>query len=231
VKIEFENDGSDVIFRISDYDQIIEKALQICFYGRDREAYIKRFPAATPHLEAVKQHYRKHAEEMFLQAVYQRPVPWQAGLLATIERLESSSANWWLTGSCATCIRGVPLNPHDIDIMVDSKDIPELTEIFADVIIEPIINTEDWVTKDFGVLFLHCRIDIASDPQDSLDDPEPGDCGPYARARLEEIVWEGHRVRVPPLELQLQVNRRRQRGERVHLIEQFMEKTKQEAEQ
>jgi hypothetical protein len=104
VKIEFENDDSDVIFRVADVDQFIEKALQICFYGRDREAYIKRFPAATAHLESIKQRYRKHAEEMFLQLVCQWPVPWRAGLLVAIERLESSSANWWLTGSCATCI-------------------------------------------------------------------------------------------------------------------------------
>ena len=81
------------------------------------------------------------------------------------------------------------------------------------------------MTKDFGVIFLYARIDIASDPQDSLDDPEPVDCGPYAKRNLEELVWNGYVIKVPPIELQLNVNRRRERLDRVELIEAYMNKT------
>jgi hypothetical protein len=65
------------------------------------------------------------------------------------------------------------MNPHDVDIMTDSKSIEEITDVFSDYLIEPIVDTNGWLTKDFGVIFLHARIDIASDPQEILDIPEP----------------------------------------------------------
>lgn len=116
------------------------------------------------------------------------------------------------------------MNPHDVDIMIDSRSIDEITEVFSDCLIEPIVDTNGWLTKDFGVIFLHARIDIASDPQGILDIPEPVDCGPYTRQNLEIINWNGYEIKIPPLELQLNVNRRRERMDRVKLIEDFMYK-------
>ncbi len=223
MKIEFARTRDVVTFRVSDFSAPLEEALRMCFYQQDGGDYIKNFPASTPDLEKIMAHYEKHAEEMFLQLVYLRPIPWETGLLKFLERARNSQIDWWLTGSCAACLRGIALNPHDIDIMVDGRDVGLARELFRDVIIEPIIDTQGWVTKDFGVLFMDCRIDIASDPSSSLDEPEPADCGPYAKEHLETIDWRGYRVRIPPLALQLNVNRRRQRLERVRLIEEFMQ--------
>ena len=41
--------------------------------------------------------------------------------------------------------------------------------------------------EEFGVVFLHCRIDIACGPDTILDKPEPSDCGPTAQRDLETI--------------------------------------------
>jgi hypothetical protein len=174
----------------------------------------------------AKTRYERYSEEMFLQLVYQRPIPWKKGLLEFLNRVNNSDVDWWLTGSCAACIRGINMNPHDVDIMVDSRSVDLINELFRDDIIEPIIDTNGWLTKDFGVLFIHCRIDIASDPQSSLDEPEPVDCGPYAKSKLETIVWNGYEVKIPPIELQLNVNQRRQRLERVRLIEEYIKSRK-----
>jgi hypothetical protein len=106
--------------------------------------------------------------------------------------------------------------------MIDSKNTEEITDVFSDYLIEPIVNTNGWLTKDFGVIFLHARIDIASDPQNILDIPEPVDCGPYAKQNLETINWNGYEIKIPPLELQINVNRRRGRMDRVKLIEEFI---------
>jgi hypothetical protein len=222
MNIEFLKSDDTVTFRVSNFSNPIEDALRMCFYEKIDDAYIKRFPASTPYLDKIMAHYEKYAEEMFLQLVYQHPIPWEKGLLEFARRVSHSDVDWWLTGSCAACIRGVRMSPHDVDIMVDSRCVALITDLFRDNIIEPIIDTNGWLTKDFGVLFLHCRIDIASDPQGSLDEPEPVDCGPYAKSRLESIAWNGYNVRIPPIELQLNVNRRRQRTERVELIEEYM---------
>lgn len=219
MKIQFEHEADQVVFRITAFSAWIEKALRMCFYEQEGEGFVKRFPTNTPDLERIMAHYEAHAEEMFLQLVYRRPVPWEDGLRRFLERAQNTGIRWWLTGSCATCLRGVNLNPHDVDIMIDAEDVPRVREVFRDVVIEPIIDTNGWLTKDFGVLFDRCRIDIASDPQACLDEPEPVDCGPYARKHLETVEWEGFEVPVPPIELQLSANRRRERHARVQRIE------------
>jgi hypothetical protein len=102
--------------------------------------------------------------------------------------------------------------------MFDSVDAHRFAEVFADDLIEPLVDTEGWLTKDFGVVFRHARVDLASDPVAALDEPAPIDCGPYARAHLEEVEWNGFTIRVPPLALHLEVNRRRGRMDRAEAI-------------
>ena len=45
------------------------------------------------------------------------------------------------------------------------------------------------------------------------------------KRNLEELNWNGYVIKVPPLELQLNVTRRRERIDRVELIEEYMNKT------
>ncbi|MBN2830288.1 MAG: hypothetical protein JXR56_08205 [Candidatus Cloacimonetes bacterium] len=164
---------------------------------------------------------------MFSQLGYFIPVPWEAALEEFCHEIKGSGIRWWLTGSCAACIRGIALNPHDVDIMIDARDKELIEELFADSIIEPILDTNGWVTKDFGVIFKHARIDIASDPSPVLDDPKPVDCGPYALAHLETIEWRGHTIKVPPLHLQEYVNEKRGRTDRAKLIREFRQQNEQ----
>lgn len=222
MRIEFEEVGNDVVFRVCDFENKYEDILKMCFYQRDGKGYIKQYPAQTRNIERIKRHYFENAMEMFSQLGYFRPVPWEKALLDFLEMVDGAGIDWWLTGSCAACIRGVPLNPHDIDVMIDSKDIDKINNIFSDYIIEPIVDTKGWLTRDFGVIFMHARIDIASDPQERLDDPVPVDCGPYAKRNLEDIIWNGYSIKVPPVELQINVNKLRGRAERVQLLEEYL---------
>lgn len=52
-----------------------------------------------------------------------------------------------------------------------------------------------------------------------MDEPEPVDYGPAAASRLEHVTWRGHRIAVPPLDLQLAVANRRGLADRARLIE------------
>jgi hypothetical protein len=65
-------------------------------------------------------------------------------------------------------------------------------------------------------------VDLAFDPQPALDQPEPSDSGPYARDHLEEVVWRGTQIKVPPLQLQLATNLRRGRTARAEAIARVM---------
>jgi len=222
LKIEFEKHGKDILFKVSEFEPEYERVFEMCFYKKEGNSYVKSFSKSIKNIDKIMDYYFKNAEKMFNQLGYFSQIPWEKALLEFVKRLDGKNMDWWLTGSCATCIRGIDFNPHDVDIMINSKDIPQIEDLFSDRIIEPIIDSAGWVTKDFGVLFLHARIDIASDPVESLDNPQPVDCGPFANNNLEEVVWNGFKIKVPPLNLQLYTNKIRKRYERAKKIEEFL---------
>jgi hypothetical protein len=224
MKITFEEQHNEIIYRVHDFDPKYEPILKMCFYQNDGHGYIKKYPKKAKYIENMQKRYAQNAKLMFDQLGYFTDIPWKDGLTKFCSMVQDSTIDWWLTGSCATCIHGIELTPHDVDIMVNSKSIDEITELFKDCLIEPIVDTNGWLTKDFGVMFMDVRIDIASDPSPVLDVPEPVDCGPYALNNLEIVLWNGFEIRVPPLELQLNVNRKRGRLDRVDKIADFLGK-------
>jgi hypothetical protein len=224
MKIAFTDIGENVEFRITDFDPKYIPVFEMCFYHHDENGYYKLFSLSTRNLDEIKANYQRDAATMFNQLGYFEPIPWEEALEEFCSRVHASGIRWWLTGSCAACLRGIALNPHDVDIMIDSRDKERIAELFHDCLIEPIVDTNGWVTKDFGVLFKHARIDIASDPSPVLDNPQPVDCGPYALANLETINWRGYEIKIPPLHLQEYVNELRNRSERVKLIREFRER-------
>lgn len=211
-----------VYFRIDSIDPKYISVLQNCYYQVDDRGFHKVFPIDYPNIGIIRENFQKHGKTMFDQLGYFSDVPWERGLKAFIDRIKDTDIDWWLTGSCAACVRGIMLQPHDVDIMIDSKDVPAIMNIFADVFFEPLLNTQGWVTRDFGVLFMDCRIDIASDPAERLDIPEPVDCGPFAKAHLETVIWKGNKIRIPPIALSIAVNKKRNRWDRVKLMEGYV---------
>lgn len=222
MKIKFENVDDYTIYRIYDFDIKYEKILQSCFYEKINNGYIKKYPRNSKYIKKMKKRYHKYAHTMFDQVGYFTNIPWKVGLKKFCSMVKDTTIDWWLTGSCASCIRGINLDPHDIDIMIDSKSTSIVTEIFKDFLIEPIVDTNGWLTKEFGVIFMDVRIDIASDPVASLDNPIPLDCGQYAKNNLEIIEWEGYKIKIPLLQLQLNANEKRGRLYRIKKISEFI---------
>jgi len=227
MKIEFEHRDEKILFKVSDFDPKYEPILKNSFYLREGNFYYKDFPLDYRYTDQVKRYYQANLEKMLLQQGYFEAVPWEKGLEAFIQGVEDKGIDWWLTGSCAACVRGIPFRPHDIDIMVNPKDVEKVADIFSQCIIEPIVDSGGWVVQTMGVLFLEVAIDIASGPEACMDEPTPADCGPYAEQHLEEIVWRGYTIKIPPIELQLNVNRKRKRWERAKLIEAYIKENHQ----
>ncbi|MFW6121530.1 MAG: nucleotidyltransferase domain-containing protein [Petrotogales bacterium] len=226
MKLNFINEKTKVVFEVSDYDSKYEDVFKSSFYAKKEGKYIKEYnkdEIYEGNLERIKTNFLKYGKEIFNQMAYLKEAPWEEGLKEFIKKAKKQNIDWWLTGSCALSVRGITVNPHDIDIMLNSKDENKIIEIFGDSMIEPLCNSEDWVVKKFAVLFLKTRIDLAFDPLDSLDKPEPSDCGPYAQNHLEEITWNSEKIKVPPIELQLKINKRRGRTTRVGLIQKYIE--------
>lgn len=222
MKIVFKECKDEVIFEVHEYGKL-EEALKMCFYQNSKDHYYKSFPKSIGNMDKIKKNYKANAELMFSQLSYFSPIPWEDALYEFVKMVEGKEIDWWLVGSCAACIRGIKMNPHDVDIMINSKDIDKINDIFEDYLIEPIIDTNGWLTKDFGVIFMQARIDIATDPHPCLDKPIPVDCGPYAKEHLEEIEWRGYNIKVPPVQLQINANERRGRLERVRMLKEYID--------
>ena len=113
------------------------------------------------------------------------PVPWTPALRNTARRLNAKQMDWWLTGSMALAVRGVPIEPRDIDLVVAEPDVTRAAEAFADVLIEPSVEAKDWISRWFGRAWLGARVEWVAGVAEEVDQPASmygalGEAGPPA---------------------------------------------------
>lgn len=213
--------GGQTSFIIADLDPAYHQAARDLVYGQVPEGFAKTYPADTPGLGRIYQNFARCAEPMILQAAGAVPVPWQQALLAFLERVAGEPIDWWLAGSAALAVRGAPVAPHDLDLIVDDAGAQRLGALLQDALVEPVIPVQGWVCSWWGRAFLGARFEWVGGVNAAADQPAPSDFGPAAAGRLETVEWRGHRIRVPPLDLQLQVSLRRGLHERAEQIRQL----------
>ena len=226
MKTQFRSEGDKVAFIICDLDTVYHETARHLFYTKTEHGFAKFYPANTPHIEKIYQNFERYAEEMILQIARVHPVPWEKSLSAFIDVIKGEKLSWWLAGSAALAVRGVPISPGDIDIITDANGAKRLSTLLLDFVVEPIIPVKGWICRWFGSAFWHARIDIVGGVLRSVDRPHITDYGPTAAQRLEVVKWQGETLSIPPLDLQLQVSKRRGLTERVKKIEQFMDQSR-----
>ncbi|MDP5275478.1 nucleotidyltransferase domain-containing protein [Chengkuizengella axinellae] len=226
MKIYTKDCGEETLFIAENISDDYKQVMESQFYSLQNGSYIKKYPSHLIHLKQIRNNYEKYAEEMFKQMGYFKKVFWKEAISNFIHMVDGHDIDWWLTGSCALCLRGIEVMPHDVDIILHAKDIEKINSIFHDYIVEPIVSMDDWVVDYFGVMFLNARIDLAFDPKKFVDVPVPADFGPFAMEHLEEIDFNGHVIKIPPLHLQYEVNKRRGRHDRVKAIKAHMQNNK-----
>jgi hypothetical protein len=173
----------------------------------------------TPDLQRVFVNFTRHLEEMLLQSAYLRPVPWDRALEEFLDRVHGSGLRWWLYGSAALAVRGVDIEPRDLDFAVD--DARYAAALLRDLLVEPPTPRHGWVADMSGRAFHGALIEWLAGVHATGASP-PHEQEPAAAEHLEAIQWRGRAVRVPVLELQLLVAERRGLDARVHLIRSAM---------
>jgi hypothetical protein len=214
--------GSDVQFVLTDVEpDRREGVLKLAFGEADGE-YVRSFPADAAHLDPAWANFAANAELMVSQAAGLAPAAWRAALRLFLERVAGEDVDWWLAGSGALAVRGLEVEPRDLDVVVDARGARRLADLFADVLVEPLVPVTDWFCEWWCRAFPGARLEWLGGVLPSADDPEPSDFGPTAVRRLETVTWEGASVRVPPLDLQLAVSERRGLTERAGKIREVM---------
>jgi hypothetical protein len=159
------------------------------------------------------------ARDLFAQFSGVVAAPWERSLEHLHGLLATADVDWLLGGSVALAVRGIEVQPRDIDFTV--AEMEPTVEALRDLIIEPPIRAHgQWHAEWFGRAWNGTRIEWVAETKPDLDEHEwRSDIGPDAVARAETIEWQGLSLRVPPLDLQLAVCRDRGLDERVAAIE------------
>ncbi|WP_221469825.1 nucleotidyltransferase domain-containing protein [Allocatelliglobosispora scoriae] len=180
--------------------------------------WAKAFPADTPHLDRAWDNFQRLLEPWLRQAAGLAPVPWQSALTVVCQRLNDADVDWWLTGSAALAVRGIPIQPHDLDLVVSDAHALLVGELLLDGLVEPVAPA-NWFCAWWGRAVLGARVEWVGGVGPTADEPQPTDFGLVAAARLERVGWQGWELRVPPLSLQRATSRRRGLEDRVRLID------------
>jgi len=181
-------------------------------------SFVRRL-SASQDAERIHENFARHLEEMVLQSARLRPVAWQAALEEFLARVDGTGLSWWLYGNGALVVRGLDVDPGDLDFVVD--DAHTAGCIFSDLLVEPVTRREGWVAEWTGRAFHGALFEWVANVDPAVD-AEPHEQGRAAASRLETVIWHGHPVRVPPLELQLATAIRRGLNERAATIRQAM---------
>lgn len=198
-------------------DELLPGVRRSAFTARG-DHWVRGFPADAPHLDRAWANFERLIRPWLRQAAGLDPVPWAGALAEVCRRLNGGGVDWWLTGSAALAVRGLPVTPGDLDLVVSDQDAHRVGDLLLDGLVEP-VSPADWFCRWWGRAVLGARVEWVGGVGPSADHPEPTDFGPFAAARLTTLTWREWPVRVPPLELQRAVTERRGLTDRLHLID------------
>jgi hypothetical protein len=207
---------------MADLELPYESVLEDLQYPRCEDGWGRAFPTDTPNLDPIYLNFQRYAEEMVLQAAGVHPVPWEKALAAFLQIVELQDIDWWLTGSAALSVRGMDIEPRDFDLVVDDEGAQRLGELLLPYVYEPVVPVQDWICNWFGRAFLHARFEWIGGVNEIPDQYGVSDTGLRAASQLEVAMWHGKEIRVPPLELTLQVCEGRGLTDRVKMIQRFL---------
>jgi hypothetical protein len=216
VRTELRSDGDEALFVLLDLDDDERAAARDLFFAENEDGgFVKRF--AADGAAACYPRFARCAQELLDQTARRRPARWEEALATLLDR--AAGVDWWLGGSAALAVRGLAVAPRDLDLVTSAAGAEELARRLADLLVEPLTVSEGWIATHFARAFAGARIEWAGAVSAAADDGGVTDFGPTAAVRLETVAWRGHALRVPPLELQLEVARRRGLHDRVAEIE------------
>ena len=182
--------------------------IEHAWFKKDENKYTKEYtnPDTINNKEIIKNNFKRIGESMF-----KSEGNWRNSLKIFAERCEIKNIKWYITGSISEAIIGVEIKPHDIDIFVDVNDFYKVEENFIEYLVEPFVdNKGTWVVQYFGRLCIEgIMLDIAADKS-------------REGYKYDETTWENYKIKMEPLLKRYEIEKNRNREERIKRIEEYM---------
>lgn len=212
-------DRDVAVFRVHTAQRLCAERLAHIGFEAQADGCFERRLTATPQVQQIHARFAKNLRTIVLQSARLTHVPWEDALDEAAERLAHSGIDWWLYGSAALAVRGLEVDPGDVDLAVE--DAHHAGRIFEDVLIEPVSGPLDWVMRWGGRGFHGALFEWSAEPSPHAD-ASPCEHGRWAAGQLETVSWRGRRLRLPPLHVHHAVSVHRGDHERANQVRRLM---------
>jgi len=168
---------------------------------------------------------------------------WKKPLEMLAQKFNENGIEWYVVGSVGDALRGVDVQPGDMDIVVHTRDYYRAKHAcyhnFPDSVIAPFNGSQDICPSKyfdnplqyfinplqyFGRLFFAgAMIDVAADEIWNLESRQQGYYGfSNLISKYEKVSWNGYDLYVESLQLRRQIEIARNRADRIKAFEEYM---------
>jgi hypothetical protein len=99
-------------------------------------------------VDAIFQRFSRYIELIVRQSARLEPIDWERGLAEFADRVTKGGVSWWLYGSGALAVRGLDVQPGDLDLHVD--DAATVGQLMVGLLVEPVTQLRGWVADAGG---------------------------------------------------------------------------------
>jgi len=208
---------SALILSVDDVEPEFEKNLIAAWYEKTNTGYQKIYTmidkengVSDKDVEIVSSNFSKLGPSMF-----QGNLDWNKALLTIIKKFLENNIEWYVFGSVSDAIRGVKITPHDIDIIIHTRDFFKVKNIFSDYVVEPFVdNKGNWVVRYFGRISMdNSYIDVVA--AENLNSESHS---------YDKVLWNGYNILIELFENRYQLELKRNRPERLKAMDEYREK-------
>ncbi|GHV08865.1 MAG: hypothetical protein Ta2A_18030 [Treponemataceae bacterium] len=199
------------VYCVENIEEKYIENIEHAWFKKDGNKYVKEYPNTLDDKEIIKYNFSTIGESMF-----KSEGSWKESLKFFAEKCLSENIEWYITGSISESVMGVEIVPHDIDAIIHTRDFYKTKEIFMDYLIEPFVdNHGTWLVQYFGRICINgVMFDIAADKKINQENHV-----------YENIKWEGYTLKVESLNARYEIEKQRNRLDRIKAIEKYIIKT------
>jgi hypothetical protein len=210
--------GRSRTLRVLDADPGQRAALEELGFGPD---LVRRYAPGTRYFDRAVANLRQDLDEMVRQKIAGPPPGWAGPLDDLLRRAGQARVPLAVVGSVALAVRGVDVRPGDIDVITTIEGADALADSYQETLVMPLDTWPGfgrWSRAFTGGI----RVEWLGNPPRAQEGPWPLAGSAWSILSLfEEVSWENWILRVPPLDIQRQVEVHRQRPDRVAAIDEY----------
>ena len=206
---------TEFIFCIENADIRLEENILGAWWKKSGDKYIKAYPKEMDDgVSAYDKDLVKRNFSLLGNAMFEGIFEWEEVLFFLAQSFSQNGIEWYIIGSTCEAVLGADIKPHDIDIIVHTRDFYRVKNLFSDYIAEPFVDNKGaWLVRYFGRLCVGGAIvDIAADEKMNYEN----------RSDLYvKTIWKGCELIIEPIHHRLEIEIGRGRTDRIAAIEKW----------